>query len=177
MVMRTTRLVRVGIEYLHDFRIEPRRELVVHVDFLHQLHMPSLSAAQCPGYTYTLFSINARTRCEHPSPMPSWKNAIWSEATLQICPRWCDGQSTTYVEHVVKASVWEVTSESHTHLPRYLTNFSSFEPKSSQRCEWPRDRPHEYSAGLRFRFLNNWAYGLSCRALQRDCQWWWGLED
>jgi hypothetical protein len=33
--------------------------------------LPSLSTAQCPGYTYTSFSINAWTRCEHPSPMPS----------------------------------------------------------------------------------------------------------
>src|SRR5258708_34664174 len=68
--------------------------------------LPSLSAAQCPGYTYTSFSINARTRCVHPSPMPSWKIAIWSEATLRICPRWCDRRSTTYIKHVgvVKAS-------------------------------------------------------------------------
>ena len=38
MVMRTMKLIRVRVEYLHDFRIELRHELVVHIDFLPQLH-------------------------------------------------------------------------------------------------------------------------------------------
>ncbi len=37
MVMRTERLMRVRIKYLHNFRIELRHELVVCVDFPLQL--------------------------------------------------------------------------------------------------------------------------------------------
>ena len=128
----------------------------------------SLSTAQCPGYTYTSFLINTRTRCEHPSPMLSWKIAIWSEATLRICPQWCERWSMTYINHFIEASNWEVNGKRHTHLPMHLTNFLSFKtwvfnalywascfPSSSSRflacrtltaskwCKSPHNRPHE----------------------------------
>ena len=87
----------------------------------------SLSMAQCPGYMYTLFSINAQTHCKYPSPMLSWKTAIWSKAMLCICLWWCDRQSTNYINDFIKVSNRDITGKWHTHLPIHLTKLSSFD--------------------------------------------------
>ena len=64
-------------------------------DSINNYTFPLSVTPHSPGYMYTSFSIKALTRSLHPSLMPSWNNAIWSEAAARTLPRWCERRSIT----------------------------------------------------------------------------------